>query len=49
MWQLVTAKGHGISFFNFLATPTVYGSSQARNRIQAAAGTYATAVATPDP
>ena len=36
-------------FFFFLATPTAYRSSQARNQIQAAAVTYGTAVAMPDP
>ena len=36
-------------FFLFLATPMVYGSSQARDRIQATALTYTTAAATPDP
>ena len=38
-----------IFFFFFLASPTAYGSSQARNGIQAAAETDATTTATPDP
>ena len=33
----------------FLATCTAYRSSQARDRIHAAAAAYTTAVATPDP
>ena len=35
-------------FFPFTAAPAVYGSSQARGQIGAAAVTYATAMATPD-
>ena len=35
--------------FFFLATPMAYGRSQARDQIQAAAATYATAAAMPDP
>jgi len=33
----------------FLVAPVAYGSSQVQNQILAAAATYATAVATPDP
>ena len=33
----------------FLAAPAAYGISQARDQIQAAAATYVTAAATPDP
>ena len=33
----------------FFAAPTVYGSSQVRERIPATSGTYTTAVATLDP
>ena len=36
-------------FFFFFATPMAYGSSQARDRIQAFTSTYAMAVAMPDP
>ena len=36
-------------FFFFMALPAAYGSSQARGRIGAAAGAYATAPAMPDP
>ena len=36
-------------FFFFSGTPAAYGSSQARDRIQAAPVTYITAAATPDP
>ena len=36
-------------FFFFMTTPTACGSSQARDWIQAAATTYATATAMPDP
>ena len=36
-------------FFSFLVTSAAYGSSQARDQIQAAAVTYATVVATVDP
>ena len=36
-------------FFFFLATPTAYGSSQARDGIPDAAAIYATAMATLDP
>ena len=35
--------------FLFLVTPSAYGHSQARDHIQAAAATYATAAAKPDP
>ena len=35
--------------FSFLATPMVYGSSWARDRIRAAAVTYTTAAETWDP
>ena len=38
-----------LKFTYFLATPLVYGSSQTRGRIQAAALTYARAVAMWDP
>ena len=38
-----------IYIFFFLVTPTVYGSSRARNQIQAGAVTYATAAAMTDP
>ena len=41
---------YGMSFFFFLMTvPVAYGNSQAESWIQAAAATYATAAATPDP
>ena len=36
------------SGFSFLTVPMVYGSSQARDQIQATAVTYAVAVAMPD-
>ena len=36
-------------FFNFLAAPEGYGSSQAKDWIQATAWTYAAAVTTPNP
>ena len=36
-------------FFIFWATPAAYGSFRARDRIQATAGTYTTALATLDP
>ena len=40
----------GRAFFGvFRATPMAYGSSQSRGRIGAAAATYATATAMPDP
>ena len=45
MWHLLI----WFSMIFLLATPTVYGSSSARDQIQAAAATYATAVATMDP
>ena len=42
--------GSRICFFiSFSAEPMAYGSSQARDQIWAAAATYATAVAMPDP
>ena len=37
------------SFFFLMAAPLAYGSSQARDSIQAAAATYTTAMATRDP
>ena len=36
------------NFFLFLAVPTAYGSSLARDRIQAVAATYAIAAAIPE-
>ena len=45
----VCAEVNFFFFFPFSATHTAYGSSWARDRIQAVAVTYATAAATLDP
>ena len=45
--QVSAKEWHDLTFFFFLAAPTAHRSSGARD--QAAAATYATAVAMPDP
>lgn len=43
-YKVFTKGLKGIDSMDFLATPKAYGISRARERIQAAARTYATAV-----
>jgi len=48
-WSLKLRPGNTLPTPFFLASPAAYGSSWARNGIQATATTYATAAAMPDP
>ena len=48
-WKLFKIILFCLIFFSFSATLMAYGSSQARDRIWAAAMTYGTAEAMPDP